>query len=109
MTLEAPQVLRPPTSDLSIDASPVLKELIFAASLQSCPATTANHVVLKAFLFMLVEPPFCGFRNSFGLSCSRMGKYGEAPCQRSVLVILPDYKPGESKAAYGTCESGSSK
>lgn len=109
MTLKVPQLLRPPTTDLSTDASSVLNEPISAIFHQSCPSTTANHVVFKALLFMLIEPPFCGFRNCFGLSCFRMGKYGEAPSQRSVLVILTGYKLGESKAAYGTCESGNPK
>lgn len=35
-----------------------------------------------------------------------MGKHREAPSQRKVLVILPGYKLGESKAVHGTCESG---
>lgn len=111
MTLEVPQLFIPPTTDLSTGAPSVLKELIFAIFLQTSPSTTANHVVPKAFLFMLVEPepPFCGFRHCFALSCFRMGKSGEAPSQRSVLVILPGCKRGDSKGVYGTCESGKPK
>lgn len=86
----------------------MLKGPILAISPQSCPPTAAN-VVLQALLFILAEPPFCGFPGLFGLVLSQDGQTRGG----SSLEPCPGHsdwdKLGESKAAHGTCESGNPK
>lgn len=90
------------------DAPPVLKAPILAISPQSCPPTAAN-VVLQALLFILVEPPFCGFLGLFGPVLSQDGQT-RGGSRLEQHPAPPDWDElGDSRAAHGTCESGDPK
>lgn len=108
LTLEVPQLLRPPTCDLPPGAPLVLKGPILAIFPRSCPPTAAN-VVLQALLFILVEPPFCGFPGLFGVVLSQDGQTRGGSSLEQCPGPSDWDKLGESKAAHGTCESGNPK